>query len=282
MLGRAVVEAVLAAGAEPIALTRAQLDVTDERAVHDLFGGERPQAVVNCAAFTDVDGAQSDAAVAYAVNGEGTGNVARAAAAVGARLVHVSSDYVFDGLAARPYVESDPTGPSSVYGESKLAGEQAVLAAGGDSVIVRTAWLFGAGGRNFVDTMLALADGGRDEVTVVTDQLGCPTWTGHLAPALAALAGAGPAGIVHVASSGSASWNELAREVFEVAGRDVTVLACSTLQMPRPAPRPAFSVLESQRPDAPRLPHWSEGVRAYLGLRAQSSPPQARSAGGVL
>jgi dTDP-4-dehydrorhamnose reductase len=277
MLGQDVVRVAREAGHEVVGLARAQLDVTDAGAVARAVADARPDAIVNCAAWTDVDGAESDPDGARAVNADAAGHLARAAAATGARLVHVSTDYVFAGDRAPdapPYVESDATGPRSVYGATKLAGEQAVAAAGGSHAIARTSWLFGAGGPNFAATMLRLARGtadgspGRDEVTVVDDQIGCPTATAHLAPALVALA-AGEAraveGIVHLAGGGApVSWNGFATEIFHQAGVDCRVLPCTTAEMPRPAPRPAFSALASERPEAPRLPDWREGLSDYL------------------
>jgi dTDP-4-dehydrorhamnose reductase len=267
MLGRAVADAAIRLGHDVQAATRAQLDVTDASAVRRAVLKLRPLAVVNCAAYTNVDGAESDRAGAAAVNGEGAGNVAAAAAEVGAFVVHVSTDYVFDGSKRVPWVESDAVAPLGVYGETKLAGEQAVAAATPAHAIVRTAWLFGAGGKNFVDTMLALG-AEREEVSVVTDQVGCPTWTGHLAEALVELAERPQdTGIHHIAGAGSCSWNELALEVMDRAGLDCRVLPATTDRFPRPAARPAYSVLASER-DAPLLlPRWQDGVAAYLATR---------------
>ncbi|HEU4977357.1 MAG TPA: NAD(P)-dependent oxidoreductase, partial [Solirubrobacteraceae bacterium] len=174
-----------------------------------------------------------------------------------------------DGRKTIPYVEDDPPAPVGAYGRTKLAGEEAVAAAGPDHAIVRTAWLFGSGGRNFVDSMLALAEG-RDEVSVVTDQVGCPTWTGHLAPALVELAERRDTGVFHVAGAGRCSWYELAVEAFVVAGVDCRVVPTTSEAFPRPAPRPAFSVLESIRPEAPILPPWQEGLRAHLAQRVEA------------
>jgi dTDP-4-dehydrorhamnose reductase len=187
MLGRAVVRAAARLGHDVIALTRAQLDITDAAHVARVVAVAAPRAVVNCAAFTDVDRAEGNEAWAMRVNGDGAGNVARAAAEAGARVVHVSTDYVFDGSKREPWVESDPVGPLQAYGRTKVAGERAVAGAAPEHAIVRAGWLFGAGGRNFVDTILRLASE-RDEVSVVTDQQGGPTWTGHLAPALVEIA----------------------------------------------------------------------------------------------
>lgn len=267
MLGRAVVEAARQRGHDVFAATRAELDVTAEAAVRPAMLEWRPDAVVNCAAYTDVDGAEHDRAAADAVNHVGAGLVADAAAEVGARIVHVSTDYVFDGSKREPWVESDPVAPLGVYGATKLAGERLVAAANPAHVIARTAWLFGAGGKNFVDTMLALG-AERDEVSVVTDQVGCPTWTGHLASALVALAERPQAtGIHHVAGAGHCSWNELALEIFERAGTDCRVLPATSDQFVRPAPRPAYSVLASERRDRVVLPPWQRGLAEYLATR---------------
>lgn len=266
MLGRDVVLAARAAGEEVLPLARAGLDIADAAAVEVAVADARPDAIVNCAAWTDVDGAESDRDGARAVNAIGAGNVARAAARAGARLVHVSTDYVFDGARAAdapPYVESDATGPRSVYGETKLQGERAVEAAGGSHAIVRSSWLFGVSGPNFVATMLALG-AEREHVTVVTDQIGCPTATAHLAPALLELARGEAQGVFHVAAAGRCSWNELAAETFRQAGLATRVLPCTTAEMPRPAERPAFSALASERPETPALPPWQEGLADYL------------------
>jgi dTDP-4-dehydrorhamnose reductase len=266
MLGQDVVATARAAGHEVAALTRAELDVTDAEAVAGAVGAARPEAIVHCAAWTDVDGAESDRRGASAVNEVGAGNVARAAAGAGARLVHVSTDYVFDGEQHTPYVESDTTGPRSVYGQTKLAGEHAVADAGGSHAIVRSSWLFGLGGPNFVATMLALG-AERDEVSVVADQVGCPTSTAQLARALLELAQANAQGIFHVAGAGNCSWHDFAVEIFRQAGVDCRVLPCTTAEMPRPAPRPAFSALGSERTTTPILVPWQQALSTYLAQR---------------
>ena len=254
-------------GHDVCAAARSDLDITDAARSAALVAEHRAQAVVNCAAYTNVDGAESDWANAEAVNCTGAGNVAAAAAHVGASIVHVSTDYVFDGSKREPWLESDPTGPLGVYGETKLGGEHAVARANPAHAIVRTAWLFGAGGRNFVDTMLALG-AQRDEVAVVTDQVGCPTWTGHLAGALVELAER-PAdtGIHHIAAAGSCSWNELALDLFDRTGIACRVRPATSDEFPRPARRPAYSVLGTERSDPLVLPPWQEGVAAYLATR---------------
>jgi dTDP-4-dehydrorhamnose reductase len=264
MLGHDVVAAAEAAGHDVVALARADLDITDPAAVTAAVRAARPDAIVNCAAWTDVDGAEAHEAEATAVNGAGAGHLAAAAAAAGAHLVHVSSDYVFDGTSSKPYPEDAPTDPQGAYGRSKLAGELAVAEAAPDSsAIVRSAWVFGRHGKNFVATMLRLA-ADRDAVDVVDDQVGCPTWTGHLGPALVDIAERRVTGILHVAGGGRCSWFELAQETFRRAGAQCEVRPQSTAALGRPAPRPAFSVLGSTRADAPVLPAWREGLAGYL------------------
>jgi dTDP-4-dehydrorhamnose reductase len=268
MLGQAVAAAATRLGHAVVALSRVELDVTDANHVRRVIVAAEPRAVINCAAWTDVDGAETAEAAATAVNGAGAGNVARAAGETGARVVHVSTDYVFDGTKSTPWVESDPVGPIGAYGRSKLAGEEEVAAAGGEHAIVRSAWLFGAGGRNFIDTMLALGDD-RDEVSVVADQVGSPTWTGHLAEALIELAERrGDVGIFHAAGAGACSWYELAVEVFARSGVRCRVLPTTAERYARPAPRPAYSVLGTERDAAPILPPWQQGVAAYLAEKA--------------
>jgi dTDP-4-dehydrorhamnose reductase len=264
MLGRDLIAAAGDAGHEVVALARADLDITDAAATSAAIAAARPDAVVNCAAWTDVDGAEAAEDAATAVNGAGAGNVAAAAAEAGARIVHVSTDYVFDGDATEPYAESAATGPRSAYGRSKLAGERAVAAAApGSAAIVRSSWLFGPHGRNFVDTMRRLG-AERDELAVVDDQVGCPTSTGHLAPALIEIAERGLTGVLHVAGGGRCTWFDLAKATFEEAGLACRVRPQSTADAGRPAPRPAFSALASTREDAPILAHWREGLRAHL------------------
>jgi dTDP-4-dehydrorhamnose reductase len=263
MLGRDVVAAAQDAGHEVAALARADLDITDAAAVRAAVRAARPDAVINCAAWTDVDGAEAAEEQATAVNGAGAGHVAEAAAEHGALVVHVSSDYVFDGRASEPYPEDAPTGPAGAYGRSKLVGEQAIAAAGGRAAIVRSAWLFGPHGGNFVDTMRRLG-AEREEIAVVDDQVGCPTYTGHLAGALVEIAGRGTTGVLHVAGGGRCSWFDLAEATFAETGLTCRVRRQSTADLGRPAPRPAFSVLGGTRPDAPVLPHWREGLRAHL------------------
>lgn len=265
MLGQDLTAAAPAAGHEAVALPRAELDITDLDALRASVSRARVDVVINCAAYTNVDLAERSREAACAVNGDGAGNVARAAVAAGAWTVHVSSDYVFDGTKRAPYVESDLVGPTSVYGRSKLAGEHAVAqGAPGSHTIVRASWLFGTGGPCFPATIRRLA-AERDELSVVDDQRGCPTFTGHLATALLALAAERPLGVLHAAGSGDCSWFEFAQEIVARSGESCEVKPTTTAQMARPAPRPAYSVLGTERAaDAPALPHWREGLAVYM------------------
>ena len=241
MLGRDL-EAALA-GRPVTLLGRADLDVTDPSAVADAVRGH--DVVVNAAAYTAVDAAEDDEATALAVNGTAVGHLAEAAAASGAKLVQVSTDYVFDGSATEPYAEDAPLAPVSAYGRTKAEGERLALAAHPDGTfVVRTAWLYGQHGPNFATTMLKLA-AARDTVSVVDDQVGQPTWTADLAAQIVALVDSGaPAGVYHGTASGRASWFDFARAVFSAAGLDpARVLPTDSSAFVRPAPRPAFSVL---------------------------------------
>lgn len=266
MLGRDVVLAAENAGHQVVGFAHTELDITDERAVAGKVELERPDVVINCAAWTDVDGAEAAEDAAFAVNGTGAGNVAAAAAAVGARVVYPSSDYVFDGQSETPYSETDQTGPLSAYGRTKLAGEEATVIANHHHFVVRSSWLFGIGGPNFVETMLRLADD-HGEVLVVRDQVGSPTYTWHLAYGIVRLIEGGAFGIHHMAAEGSCSWYDFAREIFEQARMDCKVMSATTEMLGRPAPRPAHSVLVSQREHAIRLPAWPDGLAGYLAQR---------------
>jgi dTDP-4-dehydrorhamnose reductase len=230
-------------------LTRAEWDVARP---YPLDG--QPDLVLHAAAWTKVDDAEADPSAAGAVNVAGTRNVA----ALGAPVVYYSTDYIFDGRKREPYVESDTPNPLSVYGRTKLDGEREIR----DGWIVRSSWLFGWTGHNFVRTMLRLG-AERDEVGVVADQRGSPTYVGHLANATRELLEL-PRGLWHVAAHGECTWAEFAEAIFEEAGLDCRVRRITTADFGAPAPRPAYSVLRSERPEAPRLPHWREGLRSCL------------------
>jgi len=255
-----------------VAVDIGEFDISDPAATGDALRDIAPDLVVNCAAYTDVDGAESERALADAVNGSGPGNLAHAARDLGARLVHVSTDYVFDGTSDQPYRENDPTCPVNAYGASKLMGERTVAASGAETLIVRTSWLYGRAGRNFVETMLRLA-AERDELRVVDDQIGAPTYARDLADVMLTLVGARATGIVHATNSGTCSWCGFAREIFEASGLSPTrVRAVDSDAFPRPAARPRYSVLSLERLTqitgrAPR--DWRAALRDYLRERNQ-------------
>jgi len=277
MLGRDVAAACRARGHDVAGLVHAELDITDPRSVETALGSVRPDVVINCAAFTAVDAAEEAEPEAMRVNDTGAALLAAAAASHDAKFVFISSDYVFDGTKRRPYVESDLTAAASAYGRTKQAGETSVAVANPSHLIVRSSWLFGTGGGNFVETMLRVGSE-QSEVVVVSDQVGCPTYTPHLAEGIALLAEGEDYGIHHLAGSGSCSWYEFAQEIFDLAGVECDVLAGTTEMLARPAPRPAYSVLGSERDDPIVLPHWKQGLGEYLAERSASG---AAAAGGA-
>lgn len=242
------------------------LDIRDREAVAALVGTLEPRTLVNCAAFTAVDACEADEATATAVNGTAVGHLAAACNEAGARLVHLSTDYVFAGDGARPYTESDPVAPASAYGRSKLEGER--LARTADRhLIVRTAWLYGHGGANFVEAIRRQIDGGVSSLRVVADQVGSPTFCDDLAEALLDLVDAGDEGTVHAVNSGTTSWHGFALEIAHLLGAEVTIHAVTTADYPRPAKRPAYSVLDTSRLAAligRHLPPWQEALARYL------------------
>lgn len=271
-LGAALVRDLEARAIPAIGLGRDELDITDESAVAAALEEHRPDVVVNCAAYTDVDAAEADWDRARAVNGDGPRVLAQALAGLSnaPTLVQISTDYVFDGRADEPYGEDAPTSPTSAYGRSKLLGELAVRGTLPDSsYVVRTAWLYGQGSRNFVTTMLGRAQAG-EESRVVDDQVGQPTWTCALATSVIQLVLAqAPAGTYHGTSAGQASWFELAREVYDLAGADpALVTPMPSSELDRPAPRPAYSVLGHERWHAAGLApmrDWREALHECLG-----------------
>jgi dTDP-4-dehydrorhamnose reductase len=261
MLGR---DLMRLAGDDAVGIDVADFDIRDEASTRDVVARAQPDVVLNCAAYTNVDGAENEEEQALRVNGDGARNAAAAAAEAGAAVLYVSTDYVFDGRKGSAYVEWDEPAPLSAYGRSKLAGERATADANPRHWIVRSSGLFGVGGKNFVETMLGLD---RDPIRVVDDQVCAPTYTGHLAPALLEIASGAEHGIHHASASTSCSWHDLAQAVFERAGLQRNLEPCTTDEYPLPAPRPAFSVLGSQREDPVLLPSWQEGLDAYLAER---------------
>lgn len=249
-------------GHEVVPTGRQQLDITRFEKVRSVLSEIGPELVINAAAWNRVDDAEDDPVAAYRTNALGPRNLAVAAGECGAALVHVSTDYVFDGVAGRPYHEFDRPNPQSAYGRSKLAGEEAVRALLPRHYVVRTAWLYGPTGANFPRTMLSVSD--RPEVRVVNDQIGSPTWTPHLAEAIARLVETRAFGTYHMAGDGAASWWELTRALYSELGITTPVRPVSTEEFPRPAPRPPYSVLTTIQSPEIRLPPWKEGLRAFV------------------
>jgi dTDP-4-dehydrorhamnose reductase len=273
MLGQAVMPALAAAGHEALGLDLPELDVTRPEVVRAAVRDLRPDWVIHLAALARVDDCETLRDEAFRVNGEGSRHVARAAAEAGAALTAISTDYVFDGTATRPYRESDPARPQSVYGASKWAGEQAVREAHPRAAVVRTSWLFGPGGTNFVDTILARARSGA-ALRVVDDQRGSPTFTHDLARGLLRLAERGATGTFHCTNTGDCTWHELAAYAVARAGLEVTVERTDTASFPRPARRPAYSVLGNEafeRTTGWRMPPWRDAVDRHLALAAGGS-----------
>jgi dTDP-4-dehydrorhamnose reductase len=276
MLGQDVVRVAEDMRHQVIALTHDDLDVTDPARVERVITRERPGAVINCAAWSNVDGAEESEPDASLINAQGAGFVADAANKVDAKVVYISTDYVFDGTNG-PYGESDDPAPINAYGRTKLAGERATALVNGRSFIVRTSWLFGPHGGNFVETMLRLGEGG-GPVVVVHDQVGCPTYTGHLAVGLLRLIDSASYGIHHMTGEGSCSWYEFALEIFRQAEVVTRVMASTSDMMGLPAKRPASSVLVSRRSAPIKLPPWQRGLSDYLARREQAEQaPRRRS-----
>jgi dTDP-4-dehydrorhamnose reductase len=249
---------------ELIALTRAELDITQFGAVRDAINAHRPDIVINAAAYTNVDGAETDPAGAYRLNAVAPRHLAIATFDLNIPLVHVSTDYVFDGLGQTPLHEYDAAGPLSVYGKSKLSGEGAVAAHNPRHYIVRTAWLYHhrpATAKNFPKTMLAQSH--RESVRVVSDQYGSPTYAPHLADAIGRLIETGAYGKYHLAGSGGTSWFELTRRLYQLFEIKTDVLPCATSEFPRPAHRPRYSVLTTIQDPPILLPPWDAGLAAF-------------------
>jgi dTDP-4-dehydrorhamnose reductase len=277
MLARALVPALEGAGHEVLGLDIADADVTRHDALLHPIRSFQPDWIFHLAAFTKVDECETRADDAHLVNAVGSRNVAMAAAACGASLVAISTDYVFDGQGRSPYREYDPTGPRSVYGASKWAGEQAVREVHPRHMIVRTSWLYGRGGPNFIDTILRKARAG-EPLKVVNDQRGSPTYTVDLAAALVRLAATGQYGTYHVTNSGDCTWYDLARFAIESAGLRVSLEPTDSASFARPAPRPAYSVLSNQFYEATtgeRMPDWQDAVERFVRIRAAATEAAA-------
>ena len=267
MLGHDLIN-VLDERHELILTTSKTLDITDKKQTIDYIRDENPDIVINSAAYTDVDGCEENSDLAYNVNGEGVKNLALACKDTDCPLVHISTDYVFDGTATKPIPEDGEIGPISVYGKSKLKGEEAIREVLDKYFIIRTAWLYGINGRNFPKTMLELAEN-HSEITVVYDEVGTPTYTSDLAEGISRLIETDYYGIYHLTNSGSCSWCEFARYIFEIAGRDVKVTPVTASEFARPAPRPSYSVLENKNwieKGFEPLRDYKEAIKEYIGL----------------
>lgn len=253
---------------ELILTTSKTLDITDEKQVMEVICENKPDVVINSAAYTDVDGCEENQEIAYAVNGDGVRNLALACKEVDCPLVHVSTDYVFNGKNDRPWVEDDEIGPISVYGKSKLKGEEAILEILDKYFIVRTAWLYGVNGKNFPRTMLELAES-HPEITVVYDEVGSPTYTPDLAYGISQLIETDYYGIYHLTNSDSCSWCEFARYIFDMADVDVKVIPVTASEFARAAPRPSYSVLENKNwidKGFEPLRSYKEAIKEYVEL----------------
>ncbi|HEX6824109.1 MAG TPA: dTDP-4-dehydrorhamnose reductase [Candidatus Sulfotelmatobacter sp.] len=255
-------------GAELIGAGSRDLDIRDGARVCEFIEKNSPDWIVLAAAYTDVDGCEKNPDLAFAVNRDGALNVANAANSAGAKLLFLSSDYVFDGTNTTPYKINDVRNPQSVYGRSKAEAELRLLEILPDACIVRTSWLFGTGGKCFPDTILKLA-ATRPELEVVSDQRGSPTYTVDLAAAIIALCGKNAAGLVHASNAGECTWFDFAREIVDRAGLNTKVRPVSSAQMARPAPRPAYSVLAatSLHRYGIEMPDWKDALGRYLGER---------------
>lgn len=267
MLGHDLQE-VLKANHELVLTTSKTLDITDRDKTIEVISKNNPDIVINSAAYTDVDGCETNQELAYAVNGEGVRNLALACRQVNCPLVHVSTDYVFDGTARDPISEDGEIGPISVYGKSKLKGEEAIQEILEKFFIVRTAWLYGINGKNFPKTMLELAEN-HSQITVVYDEVGTPTYTPDLAYGISKLIETDFYGIYHLTNSGSCSWCEFAKYIFDIAGRDVEVIPVTASEFSRPAPRPSYSVLKNEKwteKGFEPLRDYKEAIKEYVEL----------------
>ncbi|OPX91408.1 MAG: dTDP-4-dehydrorhamnose reductase [Pelotomaculum sp. PtaB.Bin104] len=266
MLGGQVVLEYQKRGAEVYGLSRQELDITNCEQTYTTIKKIKPEIVINCAAYTNVDGAEEEKEKAFLINGLGPRYLSLACRQFGSTLVHISTDYIFNGQANRPYQIYDTPCPINVYGASKLFGEAAVRETGGRFFIARTSWLFGPGGKNFIDTILSLARQ-KDELNVVNDQQGSPTYTVDLAGALADLAASKIYGTYHTTNNGAATWYGLAKKVVATAGLKTVVNPCGTKDFPRPAPRPAYSVMNPfplKKVIGYNLPDWEDAVERYM------------------
>lgn len=276
MLGQAVVPCLESRGHDVAAMPKEQLDVTNYTQVHDAVSAHKPDLVIHCAAFTKVDQAEKEPDLAYHINGYGTENLAVVCASLNIPMLYISSDYVFDGEQKTPYTTWDATRPLSIYGKSKLAGEKAVMRHLRRFYILRTSWLYGPHGKNFVDTILTNAEQGRP-LRVVSDQHGTPTCTLSLSETIADLIATGRYGVYHASDDGVTNWFEFARAIVSNSGLKTEVHPIETKDMPRPATRPKYSVMDKTTLVSTigrELPPWEESLNAYLQLRRAAQQEQ--------
>ena len=267
MLGHDLID-VLKNNHDLILTTSKNLDITNKEEVFSVIGDKNPDIVINSAAYTDVDGCEENQDTAFSVNGEGVKNLALACKKFDCVLVHISTDYVFNGENTRPWIEDDEIGPISVYGKSKLKGEESILEILDKYFIIRTAWLYGINGKNFPKTMLELAEN-HDEVKVVYDEVGTPTYTPDLAKAISQLINTDYFGIYHITNSGSCSWCEFSKYIFEIAKKDVKVIPVTASEFARAASRPHYSVLENKKwveNGFKPLRSYKDAIKEYLEL----------------
>ncbi len=263
MLGTDLADVFEANGYEIFDMTHEEMDIMDFDRVSEVFDLVCPDFVIHCAAYTNVDKTVDECEMAYAINVFGTQNVAQAAEDVGATLVYISTDYVFDGNKTTPYTPDDQANPINNYGLTKYKGEDVVREVCSKYYIVRTSWLYGRHGKNFVDTMLSMKD--KDEIKVVDDQIGCPTWTVELSEAILKVLKNKQGGVYHICGGGSASWYEFAKEIFKLQGIKANLIPCKTEDYPRLAERPRYSVMDN----AGLCKNWREGLKEYLLSRSE-------------
>ena len=261
MLGQDLCPILEDSGYEVIETDVDTLDITNEECVNTVLNREKPDIVVHCAAYTNVDKAEEDLDTARLINSKGTENLAKICGSSDITLVYISTDYVFDGTKSEPYVPQDVANPQNNYGLTKFEGEQAVRKYCSKYYIARTAWLYGHHGKNFVETMISLAD--KPELKVVDDQVGCPTWTVELSNGIVKLLEDMPYGTYHVCGSGHTSWYGFAKEIFKLAGLDVNLKPCTTDEFPRPAKRPALSIMDN----GGLCRKWQTALKDYINLR---------------
>jgi len=261
MLGQDLCPTLQDNGYEVIETDINSLDITNFDMVQKVLNREKPDIIVHCAAYTNVDKAQEDVETAELINVKGTQNIAKACSEINATMVYISTDYVFDGEKKEPYIPTDIPNPQNVYGRTKFEGEEMVKKYCKKYYITRTSWLYGIHGKNFVETMIALSD--KPELKVVDDQIGCPTWTVQLSDAIAKLLQGEKYGIYHICGSGKTSWYGFAKEVFKLAGLKVNLLPCTTDEFPRPAKRPKYSVMDNNK----MCNSWKTALKNYMNLR---------------